>query len=91
MPVPRHCGSRATSDARIVRDRMLVDLDEHERNAVIEVHLEGHCAPVRHATYYWRNESEAGCQPSDAAAAVRRAATATRCALRRAARCWSRL
>src|SRR4051812_22500409 len=46
--------------AGILRDRMLVNMDEHEWDAVIDVHLKGHFAPTRHAAAYWRERSKAG-------------------------------
>jgi NAD(P)-dependent dehydrogenase (short-subunit alcohol dehydrogenase family) len=39
---------------------MLVNMDEHEWDAVIDVHLKGHFAPTRHAAAYWRERSKAG-------------------------------
>jgi NAD(P)-dependent dehydrogenase (short-subunit alcohol dehydrogenase family) len=52
------------NNAGFVRDRMLVNLAEHEWDAVIRVHLKGHFAPLRHAAEYWRAESKAGRTPS---------------------------
>src|SRR5437764_1005772 len=48
------------NNAGILRDRMLVNMDEHEWDAVIEVHLKGHFAPTRHAAAHWRERSKAG-------------------------------
>jgi NAD(P)-dependent dehydrogenase (short-subunit alcohol dehydrogenase family) len=48
------------NNAGILRDRMLVNMDEHEWDAVIDVHLKGHFAPTRHAAAYWRERSKAG-------------------------------
>ena len=48
------------NNAGILRDRMLVNMAEHEWDAVIEVHLKGHFAPTRHAAAYWRERSKAG-------------------------------
>jgi NAD(P)-dependent dehydrogenase (short-subunit alcohol dehydrogenase family) len=48
------------NNAGILRDRMLVNMDEHEWDAVIDVHLKGHFAPTRHAAAYWRGRSKAG-------------------------------
>src|SRR6266511_3523740 len=48
------------NNAGILRDRMLVNMDEHEWDAVLEVHLKGHFAPTRHAAAYWRERSKAG-------------------------------
>jgi NAD(P)-dependent dehydrogenase (short-subunit alcohol dehydrogenase family) len=48
------------NNAGILRDRMLVNMEEHEWDAVIAVHLKGHFAPTRHAASYWRERSKAG-------------------------------
>src|SRR3954449_13405126 len=48
------------NNAGILRDRMLVNMEEHEWDAVIDVHLKGHFAPTRHAAAYWRERSKAG-------------------------------
>ena len=48
------------NNAGIIRDRMLVNMDEAEWDAVIDVHLKGHFAPTRHAAAYWRERSKAG-------------------------------
>src|SRR5438128_3362068 len=48
------------NNAGILRDRMLVNMEEHEWDAVINVHLKGHFAPTRHAAAYWRERSKAG-------------------------------
>jgi NAD(P)-dependent dehydrogenase (short-subunit alcohol dehydrogenase family) len=48
------------NNAGILRDRMLVNMTEHEWDAVIAVHLKGHFAPTRHAAAYWREQSKAG-------------------------------
>jgi NAD(P)-dependent dehydrogenase (short-subunit alcohol dehydrogenase family) len=48
------------NNAGIIRDRMLVNMDEAEWDAVIDVHLKGHFAPTRHAAGYWRERSKAG-------------------------------
>ena len=53
------------NNAGILRDRMLVNMEEHEWDAVIQVHLKGTFAPSRHAAAYWRERSKAG-QPVDA-------------------------
>jgi NAD(P)-dependent dehydrogenase (short-subunit alcohol dehydrogenase family) len=52
------------NNAGILRDRMLVSLDEAEWDAVLRVHLRGHAAPLRHAAGYWRAEHKAGRRPS---------------------------
>src|SRR5947207_6548340 len=48
------------NNAGILRDRMLVNMDEAEWDAVVNVHLKGHFAPTRHAAAYWRERSKAG-------------------------------
>jgi NAD(P)-dependent dehydrogenase (short-subunit alcohol dehydrogenase family) len=48
------------NNAGILRDRMLVNMEEHEWDAVIDVHLKGHFAPTRHAAAHWREQSKAG-------------------------------
>jgi NAD(P)-dependent dehydrogenase (short-subunit alcohol dehydrogenase family) len=48
------------NNAGILRDRMLVNMEEDEWDAVIAVHLKGHFAPTRHAASYWRDRSKAG-------------------------------
>ncbi len=53
------------NNAGILRDRMLVNMEEHEWDAVIQVHLKGTYAPAHHAAAYWREQSKAG-QPIDA-------------------------
>lgn len=51
------------NNAGFVRDRMLVNADEDEWDAVIRVHLKGHFAPLRHAAAHWRAEAKAGRKP----------------------------
>ncbi len=48
------------NNAGIVRDRMLVSMDEREWDDVIRVDLKGHFAPLRHAAAYWRERAKAG-------------------------------
>jgi NAD(P)-dependent dehydrogenase (short-subunit alcohol dehydrogenase family) len=48
------------NNAGILRDRMLVNMDEAEWDAVINVHLKGHFAPTRHAAAFWRERSKTG-------------------------------
>src|SRR5207248_7860710 len=48
------------NNAGILRDRMLVNMEEDEWDAVIAVHLKGHFAPTRHAAAHWRERSKAG-------------------------------
>lgn len=50
------------NNAAIIRDRMLVNMEVHDWDAVIRVHLRGAFAPMRHAATYWRDESKAGRQ-----------------------------
>jgi NAD(P)-dependent dehydrogenase (short-subunit alcohol dehydrogenase family) len=45
------------NNAGMVRDNFLAGLTEHEWDAVIDVHLEGHMAPPRFAAEYWKNQS----------------------------------
>lgn len=51
------------NNAGFVRDRMLVNAEEDEWDAVIRVHLKGHFSTLRHAAAFWRAESKAGRQP----------------------------
>ncbi|HEX5097064.1 MAG TPA: SDR family oxidoreductase [Acidimicrobiia bacterium] len=53
------------NNAGILRDRMLINMEEAEWDAVIRVHLKGTFAPSRHAAAYWREKSKAG-EPVDA-------------------------
>src|SRR3954470_1726502 len=53
------------NNAGILRDRMLVNMDPSEWDAVIAVHLRGTFAPSRHAAAHWRERSKAG-DPVDA-------------------------
>ncbi|RAY16893.1 short-chain dehydrogenase [Actinomadura craniellae] len=48
------------NNAGILRDRMLVNMSEAEWDAVIQVHLKGHFAPLRFAAAYWRDQFKAG-------------------------------
>jgi NAD(P)-dependent dehydrogenase (short-subunit alcohol dehydrogenase family) len=48
------------NNAGILRDRMLVNMEEAEWDAVIQVHLKGTFAPSRHAAAYWRERSKEG-------------------------------
>jgi NAD(P)-dependent dehydrogenase (short-subunit alcohol dehydrogenase family) len=48
------------NNAGILRDRMLVTMEEGDWDAVIKVHLKGHFCPTRHAAAYWRAQSKAG-------------------------------
>ncbi|RMI28263.1 SDR family oxidoreductase [Nocardia stercoris] len=53
------------NNAGFVRDRMVVNIQEDEWDAVIRVHLKGHAATMKHASAYWRGEHKAG-RPVDA-------------------------
>lgn len=48
------------NNAGIVRDRMFVNSEASEWEAVLRVHVMGHAAPARHAAAYWRQRSKAG-------------------------------
>ncbi|MDT7606322.1 MAG: hypothetical protein QOG96_825 [Pseudonocardiales bacterium] len=53
------------NNAGILRDRMVVSLDEGEWDAVLRVHLKGHAATLHHAAAHWRALGKAG-EPVDA-------------------------
>ncbi|GGZ66019.1 putative short-chain dehydrogenase/reductase [Streptomyces subrutilus] len=48
------------NNAGFLRDRMLVNLDEGDWDAVVRVHLKGHFLPLRAAAAWWRAEAKAG-------------------------------
>jgi NAD(P)-dependent dehydrogenase (short-subunit alcohol dehydrogenase family) len=48
------------NNAGILRDRMLVNMEEGEWDAVIAVHLKGHFAPTHHAAVHWRERAKSG-------------------------------
>jgi NAD(P)-dependent dehydrogenase (short-subunit alcohol dehydrogenase family) len=50
------------NNAGILRDRMLVSMEEAEWDSVIHVHLKGHFVPSRWAANHWREQSKAGKQ-----------------------------
>ncbi|MDX3518201.1 SDR family oxidoreductase [Streptomyces scabiei] len=52
------------NNAGFLRDRMLVNLDEDDWDAVLRVHLKGHFLPLRHAAAHWRAEAKAGRTPT---------------------------
>ncbi|MGW6580936.1 SDR family oxidoreductase [Streptomyces globisporus] len=52
------------NNAGFLRDRMLVNLDEDDWDAVVRVHLRGHFLPLKHAAAHWRAESKAGRTPA---------------------------
>ncbi|MFD9461937.1 SDR family oxidoreductase [Streptomyces sp. NPDC060027] len=51
------------NNAGFLRDRMLVNLDEDDWDAVTRVHLKGHFLPLKHAAAHWRAEAKAGRAP----------------------------
>ncbi|MGW2724618.1 SDR family oxidoreductase [Streptomyces sp. NPDC001492] len=51
------------NNAGFLRDRMLVNLDEDDWDAVLRVHLKGHFLPLKHAAAHWRAEAKAGRMP----------------------------
>jgi NAD(P)-dependent dehydrogenase (short-subunit alcohol dehydrogenase family) len=52
------------NNAGILRDRVVVNMDEDDWDSVIRVHLKGHFAPTHFAAAYWREQSKAGRQPN---------------------------
>ncbi|MFZ3469600.1 SDR family oxidoreductase [Streptomyces sp. 4.24] len=50
------------NNAGFLRDRMLVNLDEDDWDAVMRVHLKGHFLPLKHAAAHWRVEAKEGRQ-----------------------------
>ncbi|MFE7076215.1 SDR family oxidoreductase [Streptomyces sp. NPDC057620] len=51
------------NNAGFLRDRMLVNLDEDDWDAVMRVHLKGHFLPLKHAAAHWRAQAKAGLVP----------------------------
>ncbi|WP_447041518.1 SDR family oxidoreductase [Streptomyces sp. DSM 118878] len=51
------------NNAGFLRDRMVVNLDEDDWDAVLRVHLKGHFLPLKHAAAHWRAEAKAGRVP----------------------------
>ncbi|QDQ14676.1 SDR family oxidoreductase [Streptomyces spectabilis] len=51
------------NNAGFLRDRMLVNLDEDDWDAVLRVHLKGHFLPLKHAAAHWRAVAKAGRAP----------------------------
>ncbi|GAA0451150.1 SDR family oxidoreductase [Streptomyces stramineus] len=51
------------NNAGFLRDRMLLNLDEDDWDAVVRVHLTGHFLPLKHAGAHWRAEAKAGRTP----------------------------
>jgi NAD(P)-dependent dehydrogenase (short-subunit alcohol dehydrogenase family) len=54
------------NNAGILRDRTLVNMEENEWDAVIQVHLKGTFAPSHHAAAYWRMLQKESGQPVNA-------------------------
>lgn len=52
------------NNAGILRDRMLVNMNEEDWDSVIRVHLKGTFAPTHHVANHWRLRSKAG-EPVD--------------------------
>ncbi|NED83197.1 SDR family oxidoreductase [Streptomyces sp. SID11233] len=52
------------NNAGFLRDRMLVNLEEDDWDAVTRVHLRGHFLPLKHAAAHWRAEAKAGRVPA---------------------------
>ncbi|MER6632182.1 SDR family oxidoreductase [Streptomyces sp. NPDC000987] len=52
------------NNAGFLRDRMLVNLDEDDWDAVMRVHLKGHFLTLKHAAAHWRAEAKAGRTPA---------------------------
>src|SRR4051794_9572891 len=48
------------NNAGILRDKMIVNMEESDWDSVITVHLKGTFATTRHAASYWRGISKAG-------------------------------
>jgi NAD(P)-dependent dehydrogenase (short-subunit alcohol dehydrogenase family) len=48
------------NNAGILRDRMLVNMTEHEWDTVVRVHLKGTFAPLHHAANHWRQQAKKG-------------------------------
>jgi NAD(P)-dependent dehydrogenase (short-subunit alcohol dehydrogenase family) len=54
------------NNAGILRDSFIAGMEEAQWDAVINVHLKGHFAMLRHAAAYWKAQSKAGDQPNAA-------------------------
>ncbi|WP_327423681.1 SDR family oxidoreductase [Streptomyces sp. NBC_01230] len=52
------------NNAGFLRDRVLVNLDEDDWDAVLRVHLKGHFLTLKHAAAHWRAETKAGRTPA---------------------------
>ncbi|UQA91838.1 SDR family oxidoreductase [Streptomyces halobius] len=51
------------NNAGFLRDRMLVNLDEDEWDAMLRVHVKGHFLPLKHAAAHWRVAAKQGRTP----------------------------
>jgi NAD(P)-dependent dehydrogenase (short-subunit alcohol dehydrogenase family) len=51
------------NNAGILRDSFIPTTEESQWDSVIQVHLKGHFAMLRHAAAYWKQQSKAGNQP----------------------------
>jgi NAD(P)-dependent dehydrogenase (short-subunit alcohol dehydrogenase family) len=47
------------NNAGILRDALLAETDHAQWDAVVDVHLKGHFAPLRHAATYWKDRAKA--------------------------------
>lgn len=54
------------NNAGILRDGFLAGMTEAQWDAVLDVHLKGHFAVLRHAAAHWKDRSRAGDQPDAA-------------------------
>ena len=48
------------NNAGILRDAFIANMTEQQWDAVIDVHLKGHAAPLHHAAAYWKEQTKAG-------------------------------
>jgi len=48
------------NNAGILSDGFIASMDERQWDAVINVHLKGHFAPLHHAAAYWKSQAKAG-------------------------------
>ncbi|MBA2325533.1 MAG: SDR family NAD(P)-dependent oxidoreductase [Actinobacteria bacterium] len=55
------------NNAGILRDKMSFNMEEAEWDAVVDVHLKGHFAPIRFAGAYWRAKAKETGEPTNAA------------------------
>ena len=54
------------NNAGILRDAFIAGMEESQWDAVIDVHLKGHFAVLKHAAEYWKSQSKVGDQPKAA-------------------------